>query len=106
METPPRQLSSSTFRYPEELWDAGVEGETTLRVHVTAQGAVDSARVERSSGQAAFDSAAVQGVHELRFAPGRKGMDPAAAWVLLPVRFDLDAPGPGAQAEPSPRTNP
>ena len=41
-ETPPRQITGSPFHYPEELWDAGVEGETVLRLWVNPEGAVDS----------------------------------------------------------------
>lgn len=90
-ETPPRQLSGSPFHYPEELWDAGVEGETLLRLFVNGQGAVDSTQVERTSGYAAFDSAAVDGARDLRFEPARRGEEPISVWVLLPVQFDLPA---------------
>ena len=59
--SPPRQLPGSPFHYPEELWDAGVEGETMLRLWVNPQGAVDSVRIEKTSDYAAFDSSAVNG---------------------------------------------
>lgn len=88
-EIPPRQLSESAFHYPEELWDAGIEGETVLEIHVSEVGAVDSARVETSSGYAEFDSAAVAGARELRFEPARRGADSLAVRVLLPVQFHL-----------------
>ena len=94
-ETAPRQLSGSPFHYPEDLWDAGVEGETLLRLFVTEGGQVDSARVERTSGYAAFDSAAVEGARDLRFEPARRGDAPIAVWVLLPVQFDLPADSTG-----------
>ena len=96
-ETPPRQLSSSPFQYPEELWDAGVSGETMLRIHITEAGAVDSVQVEKSSGHRAFDEAAVRGARELRFAPAARAGAPVAVWRLLPVQFDPEAapPPPG-----------
>ena len=90
-ESAPRQLEGSPFHYPEELWDAGVEGETLLRLFVTEGGSVDSVRVERSSGYAAFDSSAVTGARDLQFEPARRGPEPYALWVLLPVQFDLPA---------------
>lgn len=96
-ETPPRQVSESPFQYPEELWDAGVQGETTLRLFIDATGAVDSARVEKGSGYAAFDSAALAGSRELRFEPARRGEEAVSAWFLLPVKFEL-APGDTAAA--------
>jgi len=88
-DVPPRQLPGSPFHYPEELWDAGVEGETILEIHVSESGSVDSARVERTSGHAEFDSAAVNGARELRFEPARRGEDSVAVRVLLPVQFHL-----------------
>lgn len=88
-ETPPRQLAGSPFHYPEQLWDAGVEGETLLRLYVNAEGRVDTARVERSSGHEEFDSAAVAGAPDLRFEPAQRAQQPVGVWVLLPVQFDL-----------------
>jgi protein TonB len=88
-DVPPRQLAGSPFHYPEELWEEGVEGETMLRLFVSAHGRVDSARVERSSGHPEFDSAAVAGSRDLRFDPAMRGEDPVGAWVLLPVQFQM-----------------
>jgi protein TonB len=95
-ETKPRQLEGSPFHYPEDLWDAGIEGETQLRLFVTRAGSVDSVRVEKGSGYAAFDSAAAMGARDLRFDPARRGTDSIGVWVILPVQFDL--PGDGAKA--------
>jgi len=86
---PPQQLAGSPFHYPEDLWDAGVQGETILRLFVNQQGAVDTVQVERESGYEAFDTAAVRGARELRFEPALRGEAPVSVWVLLPVRFDL-----------------
>ncbi len=87
--TPPRQLPGSPFHYPEELWDAGVEGETVLRLWVNPEGAVDSVEVDRTSDYPAFDSAAVNGARDLQFEPARQGEGTVGTWVLLPVQFDL-----------------
>ena len=80
----------SPFQYPVALWDRGVQGETVLMVHVTASGEVDSATVNRSSGQDAFDEAAVRGAYKLRFLPGHRGGEKMALWVKFPVRFTRD----------------
>lgn len=102
VQTPPGPLGTAIFEYPEELWDAGVEGVTMLRIHVSETGAADTVTVERSSGQAAFDSAAVQGARALRFTPALRGEVPVAASVNLPVRFDLEVPGPLSPPVPTP----
>ena len=101
-ETPPRQLPAeeTPFQYPEELWDAGVEGQTLLRLFVSVGGQVDTIRVERTSGYPAFDSAAVTGAGELRFEPAQRGPDPIDAWVLLPVEFDLPSPDTASEGAP------
>jgi protein TonB len=99
-ETPPRQLSESPFQYPEELWDAQVEGQTTLRLFISDRGTVDTARLERTSGYAPFDSAALAGSHQLRFQPATRGGKPVAAWFLLPVQFELN-PADSAAAAPT-----
>lgn len=97
-ETAPSQISSSPFQYPEELWDAGAEGETVLRIFVNAQGGVDTVRVDSASEYPAFDSSAVKGAWELRFDPARRGEEPVGVWVLLPVQFDLS----GSSTVPAP----
>jgi TonB family protein len=97
---PPRLASESTFPYPEELLDAGVEGETTLRIFVSAAGTVDSARVEQPSKYPAFDSAAVSGSRRLRFDPARRGGQPEGAWFRLPVQFRLRDAGPQPRTDP------
>lgn len=101
-DTPPRQLTSSPFHYPEELWDAGVEGETMLELHISANGTVDSASVRETSGHAEFDSAAVRGVAGLRFDPARSGDDSVAVTVLLPVQFHLPDDSSGALSPTQP----
>ncbi len=81
---------STIFRYPVEEWDGGKEGQTLLMVHVTDRGTVDSSYVAKSSGYAAFDSAASADVQQVRFSPGRRGEKRIAMWVKLPVRFSRD----------------
>ena len=92
--TDPEPISvESPFRYPIEEWDADVEGEVVVMVHVTAVGDVDSVYVLESSGQPAFDSAAVAGARALDFAPGRRGDRRIEMWAKLPVRFRKPEPG-------------
>ncbi len=95
--TNPEAISvESPFRYPIELWDAGVEGEPVVMVHVTNMGAVDSVYLLEPSGEAAFDSAAVDGARALKFAPGRRGDRRVDMWARVPVRFRRDSTSTGA----------
>lgn len=75
------------IEYPTDLWDQDIEGTTVLRVLVNEMGEVDSAEVVESSGYPAFDSAAVQGVMDLRYSPARRGDDRIEVWATVPVNF-------------------
>jgi TonB family protein len=83
--------TDASIEYPVALWDRKVEGETEVLIHVNAYGDVDSALVAKTSGYAAFDSAAVSGARQMRFAPGRKGDKRIAMWTRIPVRFAQDS---------------
>lgn len=90
---PPRALvgDESPFEYPIQLWDQAAEGESVVMVHVDPAGTVDSVYILESSGEAAFDSVALDGARTIRFEPGRSGDEAVSAWVRLPVRFQLPA---------------
>ncbi|MBI4410543.1 MAG: energy transducer TonB [Gemmatimonadetes bacterium] len=101
VQQPVAVYGASPFEYPVGLWDEGVEGETVLLIRITDVGAVDSAIVDRSSGYAEFDSAAVAGAHKLRFLPARRGDRRIQTWAKLPVRFTKDGgAAAGAAAAP------
>lgn len=75
------------IEYPLQLWDQNREGETLLRVRVTDTGTVDSIEVLKSSGYAAFDSAAVAGARKMRFDPARRNGKRIEVWAKVPVHF-------------------
>jgi TonB family protein len=88
-EMPVAINSESPFQYPADLFDQGVEGEVRLRLFVDSLGRVvqDSTRVASSSGTLGFDSVALRGSVDLRFAPGRKDGQPVGMAFYLPVVF-------------------
>jgi len=88
-EMPVAINGESPFQYPADLFDQGVEGEVRLRLFVDAQGQVlaESTRVASSSGTPAFDSAAVRGAAELRFAPARRDGKAVGMAFYQPVIF-------------------
>ena len=87
IEQPTPLFGEVPIEYPLRMWDRDVEGETLLRVRVSAVGAVDSVEVLESSGYADFDSAAVAGARELRFTPARRNGNRIAVWAQVPVHF-------------------
>lgn len=92
-EMPVAINSESPFQYPADLFDQGVEGEVRLRLFVDPQGRVvpESTRVSSSSGTPGFDSVAVRGSVELRFAPGQRDGQPIGMAFYLPVVFRRNA---------------
>lgn len=87
VEQPAPLYGEVPIDYPLRLWDQGMEGQTLLRVRVTDTGQVDSVEVVESSGEPAFDSAAVNGAKDLRFRPARRGGKRIEVWAKVPVHF-------------------
>jgi protein TonB len=76
-------------RYPEAARRAGIQGITTLRVHVLENGRVGPVIIEQSAGSRELDLAAVDAVKKWLFEPARQGKNPVSVWVMLPVKFEL-----------------
>ena len=83
------------FRYPLELYEKGIEGDVTLKLHVDSAGAVvaESTRVAESSGKPQLDAAAIEGAPALLFRPAILNGRPVALTVLFPVKFRVPADG-------------
>jgi protein TonB len=75
--------------YPESARRLGIQGVAQLRFEVLPTGRVGSILVDRSAGHPDLDRAAVDAVRQWRFEPARRGSEPVAVWVTLPVRFEL-----------------
>lgn len=83
-------LSGPAPGYPGPAVRAGWEGEVVLRVLVDAQGLPQDVVIERSSGHRVLDQAALRQVKaRWRFQPMLRNGVPAAAYALVPIRFNL-----------------
>lgn len=82
-------LKNPAPRYPLEARRAREQGTVRLKVLVTPDGRVGEIRVLRSSGHDRLDEAALKAVRGWRFAPARQAGTPVAAWVIVPVPFQL-----------------
>ncbi len=82
---------ASTIPYPPALFARHIQGDVLLYVVVDSTGQVvrDSTRVATSSGQAAFDSAALAAAPRLVFTPARRGKTPVMAPIQVPINFHL-----------------
>jgi protein TonB len=75
--------------YPSSARRLGIQGMTTLRIYVTADGRVTEVVIQGSAGHPDLDSAAAEAVKRWRFEPARRGSEAVGMWVLLPVEFRL-----------------
>jgi protein TonB len=79
-----RQLARQLF-YPPQAVAQGLEGTALVTVFFDPDGSVIAVRLERSSGHAILDDAALAAVRSLRTLP-----QTVATETLVPVRFRLD----------------
>jgi protein TonB len=75
--------------YPATARRLGIQGTTMLRVHILVDGRVGEVLVQETAGHPDLDQAAAEAVRRWRFDPARRGNNPIAQWVLLPVEFRL-----------------
>jgi TonB family protein len=80
----PRDITMAN--YPLESFVAGEEGTVSLRALVLADGAVESANIERSSGSVRLDNAAVDLVRTWRYQPATQ--DGVTVAARFPVNID------------------
>jgi TonB family protein len=86
--------------YPDTARRLGIQGTTTLRVQVGADGQVGEVNVVQSAGHPDLDRAAADAVRRWRFEPARRGKDVVPMSVQLAIKFTLetrDAPDPNRQ---------
>ena len=96
---PARQLPDSAVQFlqlPEVLYPRasqrhGEAGLVIVRAYVgTGGGAPHSVQIEKSSGHARLDQAALAAVHKARFKPYAEKGQPVEGWALVPIRFELE----------------
>jgi periplasmic protein TonB len=76
-------------RYPDSARRQGISGTTTLLFEVLTNGRVGNVQVESSAGHPDLDRAAADAIKQWRFEPARRGNQPVAVWLRMPVRFVL-----------------
>ena len=87
---PPRLISHQEPNYPSSARSAGIEGTTTVRMLVAADGSVDEVTVDGSSGSDALDAAAVSACYKWSFIPAKNGMGQAiSCYVYKPITFRM-----------------
>ena len=75
--------------YPQLSRRYGETGRVLLRVYVSANGRAERVEIATSSGFERLDTAARNAVYAWRFVPARRGSERVAAWVIIPLVFNL-----------------
>ncbi len=79
-----------SLEYPSLLRDARVGGTVLIRFHVDERGFVSETLVERSSGYAQLDVAALRVAQRFEFTPVVSGEEAVPAWFLVPIKFQAE----------------
>jgi protein TonB len=77
--------------YPSASRRLGEQGRVLLRVFVSADGQAERVEIRTSSGFPRLDQAAEDAVARWRFVPARRGDQAVAAWVQVPITFQLES---------------
>ena len=77
--------------YPHASRRLGEQGKVLLRVYVSAAGLAEKVEIKLSSSFARLDQAAEDAVSRWRFVPAKRGDQAIAAWVQVPITFQLES---------------
>lgn len=75
--------------YPSRAIELHQQGEVLVRVRLDPEGSAVEVLIHRSSGFDLLDRSALTAVRGWRFLPAMRDGRPVAAWVEIPVRFQL-----------------
>jgi protein TonB len=89
VEAKPNYLKNPEPDYPEVARRRHQEGLVLLAVKVTAEGRAERVEINKSSGFALLDNAAVAAVRAWEFQPARIGSLALESQIEVPVRFEL-----------------
>lgn len=87
-ESLPAPVFNPTPTYPPQLMARRIEGLVKLRVELDDAGRVVRAAVSKTSGYAAFDSAALEVIYRWRFTP-TSAAAPTQRALTVPIRFGI-----------------
>ncbi len=82
-------LANPAPPYPNLSRRMGEQGKVVLRVYVDTQGLAQRVELRSTSGFDRLDDVAIATVKRWKFVPARQGEKTIAAWVLIPIHFNL-----------------
>ncbi len=88
--------------YPPLLRNAGIGGTVNVWFFIDTNGRVAKTEIQKSSGHAPLDQAALEVAGTMQFTPALNGGTRVPVWVALPIVFQPAAGSAGAAKEPDP----
>ncbi len=85
----PKAIHIARPVYPDICLRAGAEGTVYVQILLNRKGEVVRVIVQRSSGNAALDEAALEAARLSRFTPAMQGDNPVSVWISMPFAFRL-----------------
>ena len=82
-------LDNPPPQYPPLSRKRSETGKVLLRVLVSPAGRAERIEIDKTSGFPRLDAAATSAVERWRFVPAKQGSQPVAAWVIVPITFQL-----------------
>jgi protein TonB len=83
-------LDNPAPQYPPLSRRQREQGRVVLHVLVNAVGRADEVEIRTSSGFSRLDDTARETVKRWKFVPAKRGSEPVAGWVLIPISFKLE----------------
>jgi len=83
-------LDNPAPQYPPLSRRQGEQGRVVLHVLVNPAGRADQVEIRTSSGHSRLDETARETVKRWKFLPAKRGSEPVAGWVLIPISFKLE----------------
>ena len=75
--------------YPSVAKDAGISGKVYLLIYINEKGSVDDVKVLKGIG-GGCDEAAIAGVKQVKFSPGKNNGQPVKVKLSLPITFQIN----------------
>ncbi len=77
-------------KYPQDMRREGTSGIVTVKCLIDEKGNITETSVERASNDA-FIQPALEALRKWKFKPAKKGGNPVALHVSIPIQFNLNA---------------
>lgn len=89
LDQPPRATVRTPPVYPYRARQRRIEGTVQVRFLVRRDGTVGEVIIEAADPPGVFEEAVREAVERWRFEPGRLAGEAVAAWVVMPITFDM-----------------